>query len=287
MLRGPLKLIQASRNKKDAWRQAELAFSDPATPPILIYQMGKVASSTVYKSLAEASLTNSILQIHFLSNDLPEHRETIKEAGIDPPPFHIFLGEALSEAISKHPASPINIISLVRDPVAFVVSDIFQNPYFASESIKTDEGKIDPVKALDYIERELRKPETFSYVYEWFDRELKTVFGIDVFARPFPTEDGYGVYSNGKVRALVIRLEDLSERGPKAMQEFLSLKEPLVLKQSNVRAETEEADTYREVMGKLSLSPSLCREIYSSSFVKHFYNEELISKFISKWTKSS
>ena len=40
-----------------------------ANPPIIVYQMGKVGSSTVYRSLVNSYLKNPVYQVHFLSDE--------------------------------------------------------------------------------------------------------------------------------------------------------------------------------------------------------------------------
>lgn len=282
-----IKPLHVIANTLKAKYEATISFSNRDSPPIIIYQMGKVGSSTVYESLVGASLSNPILHLHFLSRDLSEHRRTMKQAGIYPLPYHIYLGEATRMLLNKHQDFPIKIISLVRDPIAFVISDLFQNPYFADESVQTGTGSIDPQKASKYINRKLSDLNTFTYINEWFNKELKTVFGIDVFAEPFPLEIGHAVYSKGNIEALVIRLEDLSEQGPKAISDFLGLRDPLILKQSNARTNSNEKQAYQEVQDNVAISLSLCKKIYSSEFVKHFYSEAMIDKFTSIWAKSS
>lgn len=276
------KHLRAFRLRIVAEREANRAFSDPAVPPVLVYTMGKVGSTTVCHSLREAVLPNPVLPLHFLSADLSRHRKTHEYAGIYPPPYHIFLGEAVRKALPR----PCSVISLVRDPVAFVVSDLFENPAFAREAIRTGNGTIDSRKALGYLQQELANPRTFSYVNEWFDRELKQVFHIDVFAEPFPVDVGYAAYSKGDVKALVIRLEDLSRVGPTAISEFLDLAQPVTLASANVRKESEQAEAYDQVLHSIELDAALCRQIYASEFVTHFYNETMIERFRSKWTGS-
>jgi hypothetical protein len=280
-----VKLLRAAQMRIKAEREARLAFSRLDRPPILIYQMGKVGSSTVYKSLKNTPLSNSVLHLHFLSTDLPKIKERYKKAGKYPPPYHIYLGESVRKILCRNPNLPCKIISLVRDPIAVVVSSLFQNPHLAPLSLTTDKNTIDPEKVIRYLDRKLREPTTFSYVNEWFDRELKRVLDVDVFAKPFPVDVGYAVCRNKNVEALVIRLEDLSQRGPKAISEFLNLDATFVLEQSNVRNELMGGESYLQVLRRISLTPSLCREIYSSKFVKHFYNEAMIEQLVSKWTQ--
>lgn len=279
--------IRSQRRVLCAKREAENAFSDINNPPVIIYQMGKVGSITISTSLKESSLVNPVLNMHFLSAELSRITKYIKKTGVYPFPHHIYIGKATQRELEKHPNFPIKIITLVRDPIAFVVSGLFQNPYFVKENIKTMDGRMDSTKIIDYLGRKLREPDTFDYIYTWFDKELKTVFDIDVFEKPFPVETGIGHYQKDNIQVLLIRLEDLSDIGTKAIAEFLDMDAQLILKKANVRAELNESDAYLEVLNNLSVDPDLCREIYSSRYVRHFYNEEMINKFISRWTSVS
>lgn len=276
--------LQVTKTVLRARHEAKSAFLNPNTPPIIIYQMGKVGSSTIYNSLIHTSLANPVLHLHFLSPDLAKHRKFHKQRGIYPFPYHLYLGEATRKVIGKHRNFPIKIISFVRDPIAFHISNLFQNPNFAEKSVVNDAGFIDAYKATEYLENSLKNPDAFSYVFEWFDRELKTVFDIDVFADKFPVETGYFVYSKNNVEALVIRLEDLSEKGPKAISDFLDLDNLLIFKNQNMRDKLVGKESYKQVLEKISISPYLCNQIYSSQFVKHFYSKDMIEKFTSKWT---
>jgi len=273
-------LPQAVQMRLRAKREARRAFSNLTAPPILIYQMGKVGSTTVYDSLRAAALPNAIFHLHFISGDFRENKKNLKAVGIDPPPYHFYLGDAVRKVLPR----PCKIISLVRDPIAVVVSGVFQNPYFANEEIRTATGTIDHEKALKYLESELSDQSAYSYVNDWFDREPKQAFGIDVFSQPFPVNVGYTIYGKADVEALVIRLEDLVQKGPKAISDFLNLEKPLVLKQGNARTESRDGEAYQHTLKKLRLNELVCREIYSSKFVRHFYSETMIEQFISKWT---
>lgn len=263
--------------------EAKQAFSNTDIPPILVYQMGKVGSQTVYHSLISARIPNPVMHLHFISEDLPDHVDMHEKAGV-PVPYHLFLGEAVRNILLKKPLSACKIISLVRDPIAFTVSDLFQNPYFASGDVRLENGNIDPEKARIYLEGELKKPETFEYVDEWFDREIKRVFDIDVFAGSFPLEHGYAVYKRKNVEVLILRLEDLSDKGPYVISKFLGLNHPLRLMNANVRNRTGGANIYQRVLQDVRFDPSLCREIYTRRFVKHFYSKSMIERFISRWT---
>lgn len=282
-----LKPAQAAIAERKAKHEAAVAFSNKSCPPIFIYTMGKVGSSTVHKSLVEAGVPNSILHLHFLSENLPRHRKAHLDAGIIPLPEHIYLGEAVRLQLLKNKAFPIKIITLVRDPLAFTISNLFQNPHFIGQAILNETGSIDPQKAAEYINRTIADPSTFGYVYNWFDKELNAVFDIDVFAKPFPVEVGYFRYQKANTDVLVMRLEDLSSKGPQAIGDFLSLLGPLKIIDENVRTKSQEKSTYQQVVKSVSLDMETCSEIYDSKFVRHFYSQAMIDTFMIKWVNGS
>lgn len=279
-----IKPLHAMALRMKAADEVRRAFADVKRPPVLIYQMGKVGSSTVAHSLDEIGIGADVFHLHFLSEDLEHYGKVHRQAGLNPLPYHMYLGEAMREMLQRKPEARVRIISLVRDPVAWAVSNVFQNPFFTADSVQDSNGAVDPYKAGNYLINQLKQPTNFDYVNQWFDRELKTVFGIDVFAEPFPVDTGFALYRQDRAEALVIRLEDLSTTGPQAIGAFLGLGGRLEIKKANVREDTDEADRYREVRERVRLSDELCQRIYQGRLVRHFYNQEMMDAFVRRWT---
>lgn len=264
---------------------ATRAFSRLRVPPILVYQMGKVASSTVCASLREAGIDNTVLHLHFLSDDLPAHIEAHKNSGIERIPYHLILGLAVKRQLRLRADNTCKIITLVRDPIALFVSNIFQNPQFVEEDIKNEIGFISADKIRAFLHRKMSDPSAFSYFDDWFERELKSVFEIDVFAQPFDKNSGYQMYSRGNVEVLLIRVEDLSRVGPKAIGDFVGIGSPLRFKPHNARSKTKEGAEYDALLGSFCIEAEICKQIYSRKLVRHFYSEDMINSFVSRWGK--
>jgi len=260
------------------------AFSSPAHPPILVYTMGKVGSTTVLRSLQALGLPNKIAHLHFLSDDLEAHKRTHRNAGVRPIPSHLILGQKLRSYLAREKSRQCRLISLVRDPIAFAISDVFQNPRFSLEVLEDEGLTINPSKAAYFLQRELQKAETFAYVNEWFDRELKRVFGIDVFAEGFPKDVGYKTYRAANAEALVIRLEDLSERGGEAISQFCRLPAPIQLQNDNVRIETPIAKAYKKTLSQICVPHPICEKIYSGRVPRHFYTQAQLEHFAARWS---
>ncbi len=269
-----------------ARREARSAFSDPRRPPVLIYRMGKVGSRTVYASLKAAAVAQPVLAVHFISDDVHalRHRRGTEHPG-DAIPYHYLLGAAIGDELRRRRGAPCKVISLVREPIAFAVSNFFQKPQLAREDVWTDGGQIDADKALSYLKNKFRRGGGTNYIDNWFDRELKGVFGIDVYAAPFPVDRGFAVYTRGSVEALVLRLEDLSEKGPRVLADFLGLDGVVQLIRSNDRLHSRDAEAYRRVIDRLRVDPHSCEKMYACRIARHFYGDDMIARFISHWSR--
>jgi hypothetical protein len=274
--------------------------------PLLVFTFGKVASSTLVVSLQANSSVSSRYWIY------PVHRlsasgvEFVKRASADARarlrgtsnpkrryhPQHARLGRWLRRRITD----PRNrrqwlVITLVRDPVSRNVSSFFQNLVFRlgfdyearlqSESQETVVADIRRLFEKHYLDgRSMERLD--SSPLTWFDAELKSVFGVDVYASEFPKKKGYQIYESERARVLLMRLEDLDRVHSAAMKEFLGIDDFAL-----VNANEAESKAYSELYGifrrGLTLPPEYFREFYDSRYARHFYTDEEIQVFRSKW----
>jgi len=257
------------------------AHRDPTFPPILVYQMGKVGSSTVVRSL-KGVVPNRVFHFHCLSDQLAINKRTHEEAG-RPTPYNTSLQDTLLEFMKKNPVQRYKIITLVRDPIAFFVSNLFQNPWLVGENIYSETGDIDAVKAALYLNQKIQYPNAFEYLNNWFDRELNSVFDIDVFAEDFPKDQGYAFYHNERADVLLIRLEDLDTKWSEAISGLLDIDGAIPLEYGNVRKESSDAIAYRQTLDALRIDIQTCEKIYAGRLARHFYSDSMIEKMKSKW----
>jgi hypothetical protein len=262
-----------------ARQAARRAFAVAEAPPVLVYQMGKVGSMTVYESLRAAGGPHPLFHLHFISDDIARYRREMLAAGLAQPPIELDLGEALNGELRRNATRRCLVITLVRDPIAFMISDLFENPTFAKQTITRPDGAIDAQLAAAYLTELAEQPTTFDYVFEWFDRELKTVLDVDVFATPFPSAQGYARLGNARADVLLMRTEDLSRVGPPAIADLLGLPAPLKLVDVNVRKDP----AYAWVRDHCRLRRARLEQIYASRFMRHFYSAAEIEAFTCKW----
>jgi hypothetical protein len=251
--------------------------------PIVVYQMGKVGSSTVYRSLRSLELPRPVHHVHLL-NDLDALEEQIKRFYPDPSGTlaQIEKGRRLRRRMLRNRAATWNVVSLVRDPVQRNVSAFFESiteviPDVYERCARDDIAIADIKDAfLDRFDHDAP--------LSWFQSQLRPVFGIDVFAVGFDTDKGYATYEAPGARLLVIRLENLMQDGEAAIGEFLGL-DDFELVATNIGRDKRYADLYAEFERRVTLPPSYLDRMYGSRFARHFYSSVEIEAFAQQWTK--
>ncbi|MHA7865789.1 putative capsular polysaccharide synthesis family protein, partial [Flagellimonas marinaquae] len=137
---------------------------------VLVYQMGKVGSSSVNHSIG-AVYPGYCFQIHRFSSD------------------HRYIGEVYRQYYQNK--IPLKIISMVREPIERNISAFFQ----WNKSINSTEFQKEKVDMEGLMASFLEK---FNHQrpLEWFDKNIYKHFNIDVFNREFP-ERGYDIFVRG------------------------------------------------------------------------------------------
>lgn len=252
--------------------------------PIIIYQMGKVGSSTILASLEALDLDVPLIHAHYL-NDLDELEKNTRLTFPYPDEAlgQLRKGRAIRKQIDNDPATTWNLVSLVRRPIARDVSAFFQtlDSFVPDLRDRVSHGTI----SIDEL-AEVFVQEQYHHADDyWFDFQVKPLFGIDVYAEKFPVERGYKIFEGKKARLLVIRLEDLDSRGSIAMQEFLGLRN-FVLIRTNVGEEKTYASLYRRFLTEASLPTEYLDDMIGSRYANHFYTRSELEQDKAAWFRA-
>lgn len=259
-----------------------------ADSAIIIYQMGKVGSTTIHQSLEKAGLSLPIYKVHFLSDEGIKHGEEFHQKTLKKPwesTPHIETSHFLRQKIQSDEPIQWKIITLVREPISREISEFFQYLPSLYPELLDEDGNLEKSRALKVLQTKLMfyKPES-NYTCRWFDVEIKGSFGVDVYAYPFNTQKGYTIISDRNIDLLILRLEDLDQTFSQAITEFLGLQTPIQMVKSNIRTEQERGSLYRQVEQDFTIRSSICRKIYGSKYATHFYSETDRERLIQKWS---
>lgn len=270
------KLIKYAYYKKHISNQLKL---NQDYPPILIYQMGKVGSSTIHHSLEKLETKLPVFHTHFLSYQGLIEGEKLKLANLTKNPKYLY-NICLSHEIKKK-TKKWKVISLVRDPIARNISAFFQNirlyyPISYGENI----SNINIETLLEAFFKHFDHDRPLI----WFDREIKPVLGIDIYNYTFPKDIGYRIYHNDFFDLLVIKLEKLNDCIHSAFHEFLGI-ENFQLINANTSHQKPYAKIYKQFIENINFDIKYIDKNYESKFVNYFYTISEIKKFKEKWRK--
>ncbi len=261
---------------------------------LFIHQMGKVGSTAVASSLRANGYDQNaqIIQTHFLS---PKGRAFVEKLEVDgrggwqnltprTKRFLVFsrvVGQMLENGyLNQHKSK---VITLVRDPIATNISGFFHNYLWWPPRLQERPSRYSEEFLKDLYQQ-------FMAVYphdvplNWFDMELKPLFGIDVLATPFPKEHGFKIYEGKLADVLLLRLDDLHDCAADAFDQFLGIKN-FELVHANLAEDKWYADLYQAFKQKIVLPTSYADRVYESTYTRHFYTDVEIDAFRSKWCR--
>lgn len=270
-------------NERNGGIKDEDIFDIFAYSPIWIYQSGKVGSSTIRRSIQ--LLGRKWLHIH----DIPYHlRFKYGEEGYN----------QFKEGIKKIKKK---VIITVRDPLARDLSwyafltefmhlglihdeldeDFVQSFYRYMD--KYTGGK--PAMMAGYTWKEyLAEKFCCGGEFDWFDYEVKELFGIDVFQEKFDKEKGYTIISKDNVEILLMQMEKINQL-ESVIAEFIDEKEFKIVNLNEAK-EYSYNYAYNELKKKIVI-PQKYIDLYygEQSKTNHFYSTEDIEKFRKKWSR--
>ncbi|MDK2972714.1 MAG: hypothetical protein PWP23_2469 [Candidatus Sumerlaeota bacterium] len=272
-LAAPLKAMILGRERRRIARAGRL---------VAVYQMGKVGSTTVYRSLRHSVPDLPRFHVHFLEKPRIDRLEQgMREKGL-PVAWHLEEGRFLADLLREgDPAIKWLVIAPTREPGARNLSAYFENieHFFPDFAARRARGTLSVDELIDTFLARYHQDTPLT----WFDRELKTHFGIDAYETPFPHEKGWQIVRTERVDVLVVRLEDFKIRLQPALADFLGTGD-IVTPPANVSEDKEYADLYGEVRRKIVFPPELLDHLYESRYARHFYTDEERSRFRARWS---
>lgn len=219
-------------------------------PPIFIFQMGKVGSSSL----------RSTLKGNYPGVVAHSHRYTTMSVKLK-----------IMLQLRKRLRLPIYVVCPVREPISRNISAFFQN-FDRKHGYKLTEKEWAPGELLDFF----LKHYHHNVCLEWFDRHMKSTFGLDIYAKPFPVEQKWAIYKNGSVRILIYR----SDLDP-ALQ--LNVISRFIGRQfhdwiyDNISSEKDYGEMYKNFISTEKLPDSYIAKMCNSKFCRKFWSAEEIN----------
>ena len=241
---------------------------------VIIYQMGKVASSSIKSSLTGLNKID-ITYTHNLNSSYTEELNDIKEEKgweitVSPESVRKIWSEIKDE-------KQLKVITLVREPVGRNISAYFQN-------LGVIFGQKDVHNQLTYDELfdGFVQKYPHSIPIAWFDKEFKQTLGIDVYKYEFPKKEGALIIKEGKYHVLIIRSDINDALKQQYIEKLLSTK-GIVLKQENLSAGKPYKDVYKNFIDNVKFPETYLSEMLDSKYARHFFENSERELLKEKW----
>ncbi|VEP12679.1 conserved hypothetical protein [Hyella patelloides LEGE 07179] len=262
---------------------------------IILYQMGKVGSSTIFKTFYKLGLDKKFVlhRVYYFTQEGIEFVEkyvgnTYGDFINFPDSFknQIWRSSLLKNKLDKNylKNKKCKIITIVREPISRNISAFFQTLNWFVE--KKEHDFSNKKAYLQEVARCFWEKYPHDIPLTWFDDEPKRALEIDVFASEFPKSKGYKIYRGDYADLLLLKLEKLNECSQKVIPEFLGINN-FVLDNANVGQRKQYADTYTDLLKSIIVPDSYIDKMYDSKYTKHFYSDQEIEVFTQKWLKKS
>jgi Putative capsular polysaccharide synthesis protein len=273
--------LRSRRRLKREHREAVRRCVESDSPPVIVYQMAKVGSSTVTWALRDAGIPN-VFQVHLMHPDnIRRFRTKLLKLGwvrfrtnVD------FNGGFLYKDIIE-PGRKAKIITLAREPIGRNASFYFQNlhalwhAHDAHESVE-----------LSRLLSGFRDKFDHRSCLNWFDYEFKPVMGVDVYEHEFPHDAGHVRIKTDRYDILVMRSDLADSSKKRCIEEFLGV-EGLSLAPKNVGSQKPYAAAYRKFLDALELPEAYVNDMLDSKYTRHFFSPDEITSLRAKWLRGN
>jgi len=256
--------------------------------PILIYQMGKVGSTSVYRSLKKSAVKHPIFHIHWFSKE-GLNRATVLKDDINDPIFNMHFRRCrlLRAKYDTNKIKKWTFITLVRDPIDREISNIFQDIEIFHRHLINNKKQIKVEETLALVKNKIeRNILDVDYCLTWFDKEFNKALSFDVYDFPFDKKIGYTIIKYNQNDVLILKLEKLTDCFKEALKDFLDTNLYIGLVRANISDRKKYSSDVKIIRDNLKLSPEAIDRIYSKKFVNHFYSRQEINGFKKKWTET-
>ncbi|MEQ8841185.1 MAG: putative capsular polysaccharide synthesis family protein [Acidimicrobiales bacterium] len=246
---------------------------------VIVFQMGKVGSTSVASSFPTGRHPVSVQTHHLHRPRVEAAKEWSRARGL-PVRAHFFHADAVARRVVDR-GRPFKLITLVREPVGRSVSNFFHNfERFVGVPLTDSTHTTEELVQL-LVEHEKQFDES-----RWFQREFEPALGIDLYAHPFPHDEGVqrlraGRGERGEV--LVLRLETSDDDKEAAIAAFLG-ETDFRLASANVGAEKDYGAVYERFRSAAVLPEAFLDRKLGSIYATHFYSAAERDEVRRRWS---
>ena len=309
-----------ARISKSDLNQVDTTFQASRDPIYLVYQMGKVGSSSIHDCLFNSGkksfhichlseLTSRQLKFAIRDDYCPSLFSEKTMSAIASNEFLRFRVALTARSSPKR----IKIITLTRDPIAQLISTYFEGfEVLFKHYVLSTYGSVTAKTIIDHLNNLIRiylehfttsenDADDFNRLGEtyrqtdirwflhccrwpliWFDRELKDVLNIDVFSQNLERDFSSLNFSQDEIDVLLLKFECLPQTCETALRTF-SGDDTLLLPKKNVSRKKSYGSLFQEVLSSIQIPEEFADIQYRHKYSTTFYTPDELEGFKQRW----
>ncbi len=231
---------------------------------VLVFQMGKVGSSSIERALVELGV--NIIHLHKITNSNvyfynPEIIDRFKR--FRGRLLHFFVNMIIKRKKCK-------VITIVRDPMSRTLSQMFHHLDLLIYTHNKNDSR-NEVSAYKLFQNIFLNDININYTDQWMNHEFNRALGVEYLHCDFNKELGYGNIDTEKKKILILRFESLNQL-ESVVAKFVGLRE---FKFSKVNRAKNKwyGDLYGNFKSEFKVSNSIFNKMYETGFYRKFYGE--------------
>ncbi len=170
------------------------------------------------------------------------------------------------------------IISIVREPIARQLSLLWH--YWGTAESNFLIGN--RFRSLDEIEKQFYSVPNEEDEFEWYLKEFKDIFDINIYEYPFDKEKGYSIIEKDGISLLLLKTERLNEL-ESVIGKFLGV-EQFELRGINIGKYKDCKYAYEDYLRNVKIPREFFEYYYcNNQYMDYFYTKEEKDVFYQRW----
>lgn len=233
--------------------------------PCIVYQMGKVGSTTVIDALNATGRIRAF-QAHRLNPESIARNQQRFRAGETYYRDMIF-ERGLYRWLWRQ-RRPVKIVTILREPFSQTYSGFFQNLK------RSTRGQIDPSTAtVDTLKPYFLDWEDLGIATRWIETEYMPVLAHNPYSYPFDPALGWSVINTDRFEILIMKLELNDNEKTKLVAKFLDL-EDVTMDRENIGENKPYAALYQRFRSEVRIPKETADKWVETRYVQHFFTPE-------------
>jgi len=235
---------------------------------LMVYSAPKTASTSVAAAI-EACDAFTVIKVHHVQPEFfwPGVGTPLKTAhgGMR----HKAIEQRTTQRFLERHAGEIRVVSLVRDPVAFNISNFtyFGRAYWLRTHWRS---------ARWMSEHELARRFFATFTHDassvWWQREFAPTMGFNPLAEPFDTEAGWKRRISGRFDTLILRTDISDQQKTVALQTWLPGTGVADVGRANLNEDQSPPELAQRLRNVLARNPEYISRMLDLPAVRHFWS---------------